>query len=654
MSARQNVHLSHPFEPGQTIKESHPKGFTVKGFWRAAAFMGGLTVLVIVGLAVSSNDARAPISGIGQTLAALGALGGGLWASRRVPAGRARWAVRFLSSSMAFYLVGNVVVIVFPVSQVNYQPGIVSAGLFICFYVCLAVGTILLPSAPTTTARQVRLLLDVSIVIGALLGPVLVFLIIPRFVSGNPSDAVYIAYPLADTSLVLVAAIQLVRGIQRAYRPSFFWLALGMLFFVYADTSFNVVTLPVYSAGASATFGIPWIDPFWVAGLFGFALAALSLLIRASEEEPFAWLNRLAEQLGRIRASRLLPQFLLLALPVAILFSLILFTVVDPFSTLSDQHAAPTVALLTLVVVLLILIRQLLTMSDLVDARIAVERAQQLDGLKDQFITSVNHELRTPMMTMQGYIEILSELQDKASLEKRTQMLERAQRANTALVQLLKNILDVRNIDQEAGDFTPESVNVREAAQAALSLIDPREGNLAERRLYWSVSPNLQVWGDPVHLQQVLTNLLSNAIKYSTPGTAVTLIARPFVEKTSRFMLLSSTPKRQMVEITVHDEGLGIPPEQIPFLFRRFVRLPRDIASKVRGTGLGLYLCRLFVEAMGGVIWVESSGVPGEGSTFYLRLPVQPTEPLTSTQPHPAVQPGERATEGASSSASAL
>jgi signal transduction histidine kinase len=157
-----------------------------------------------------------------------------------------------------------------------------------------------------------------------------------------------------------------------------------------------------------------------------------------------------------------------------------------------------------------------------------------------------------------------------------------------------------------------------------------------------------------VHLQQVLTNLLSNAIKYSTPGTAVTLIARPFVEKTSRFMLLSSTPKRQMVEITVHDEGLGIPPEQIPFLFRRFVRLPRDIASKVRGTGLGLYLCRLFVEAMGGVIWVESSGVPGEGSTFYLRLPVQPTEPLTSTQPHPAVQPGERATEGASSSASAL
>ncbi len=82
-----------------------------------------------------------------------------------------------------------------------------------------------------------------------------------------------------------------------------------------------------------------------------------------------------------------------------------------------------------------------------------------------------------------------------------------------------------------------------------------------------------------------------------------------------------SAQRRQLVEITVKDQGLGIPPEQIPLLFRRFVRLPRDIASTVRGTGLGLHLCKVFTEAMGGQIWVESTSVPGEGSTFHLRLP---------------------------------
>jgi signal transduction histidine kinase len=75
-----------------------------------------------------------------------------------------------------------------------------------------------------------------------------------------------------------------------------------------------------------------------------------------------------------------------------------------------------------------------------------------------------------------------------------------------------------------------------------------------------------------------------------------------------------------MVEIAVRDYGLGVPPDQIPLLFNRFVRLPRDLASKVRGNGLGLYLCRTMAQAMDGAIWLESSGIEGEGTTIYLRL----------------------------------
>ena len=73
--------------------------------------------------------------------------------------------------------------------------------------------------------------------------------------------------------------------------------------------------------------------------------------------------------------------------------------------------------------------------------------------------------------------------------------------------------------------------------------------------------------------------------------------------------------------ICVKDSGPGIPPEEIPFLFEKFVRLKRDLSGTVRGTGLGLYMSKLLVEAMSGRMWVESSGIPGEGSRFCFTLP---------------------------------
>ena len=621
MRSPQVIASSPPQAAGPSLPVARLAGFRGTRFWTIPLVMLGLVLVVVVLLATTDPDTRAAVSGLAQTLAMFFAAALSVWVSFRVPAGRGQWAWRVIAFAQILYIIANALLVASPPATNSLQASsYVSVALFLSFYAFLALGVLMLPTVQTTFARYVRLLLDVGIVVGALLGPSLVFLIVPRFLSSNPLDVVYIGYPFADLALLLVAALQLVRGVQQTYRPAFFWLMLGMLCLVYADISFNIVTLPIFSQGGSPSFGIPWIDPFWVAGLFAFALAPFSLLVQGGEREAWPWLEALAARLGRMQPSRTVMQFLLLALPVLLLFGLIIFTLVNS----QNLDAMVPLVIVSMLVVLLIIVRQLLTMRDLVDARIATERAQQLDALKDQFITSVNHELRTPLMTMQGYIHLLAEPEGQlAAPEKRADMVDRAKHACENLVQLVRSILDTRRIEQEAANFIPEVVSVREAAQAALSLIDPHEADPSGRQLHLQIPVDLTIWGDPVRVQQILTNLLSNAIKYSAPNAPITVAAQVVAEKGPRFLNLPRPDGHQhWVEITVQDRGLGIPPAQKELLFRRFVRLPREIASNVHGTGLGLYLCRVFTEAMGGMIWVESSGVSGEGSCFHVRLPV--------------------------------
>ena len=258
------------------------------------------------------------------------------------------------------------------------------------------------------------------------------------------------------------------------------------------------------------------------------------------------------------------------------------------------------------------------TLMQLSDTRAQFERAAQLDALKDEFITNINHELRNPIMALLGYLQALQRAPnlDRAAI---VAQIDEAYSAGQNVRGLLESILDARRLDQGAADFTPEVVDVLMALRRAVQLIDPREVRGQERDLRISVPPGFTIWGESTRLQQILTNLLSNAIKYSAPGSAV--------EVTAQLRPLALTPgaaPQLLAELVVRDYGLGIPPEQRDLLFGRFVRLPRDLASNVIGNGLGLYLCRVLTRAMGGQIWVESAGIPGEGSAFHIALPLPP------------------------------
>src|SRR5690348_2351138 len=269
------------------------------------------------------------------------------------------------------------------------------------------------------------------------------------------------------------------------------------------------------------------------------------------------------------------------------------------------------------------------TLRELGDVRVAYERARQLDQLKDQFISHVNHELRSPVMALQGHVELLLLTQDTLAPEERHAYLERAKRAGDDLVALVTSILATRTIGQDAERVALEAVAVVEALKSALALVDPRDGRQVERELRVSIPSGFEVWAEPVRVRQILTNLLSNAVKYSPPGMPVDVSARivsaePDEPRRRRLTGHAAPQPRRMAEIAVRDYGAGIPPDQAPLLFNRFVRLPRDLASNVPGNGLGLYLCRALADALGGSIRVESQGIEGEGATFYLRLPLPP------------------------------
>jgi signal transduction histidine kinase len=238
--------------------------------------------------------------------------------------------------------------------------------------------------------------------------------------------------------------------------------------------------------------------------------------------------------------------------------------------------------------------------------RIATLEAQrELARMQDEFVSTVSHELRTPLGFIKGYTTTLLRSDAEWEPAARQEFLKIIDEEADHLRELIDNLLDSSRLESGTLSMTLEPVRLsgllRDTANRA-------QGLYPEMRLGIDVPddlPTLQV--DATRLAQVLNNLLTNADKYAQ-GADVEV---------------SAQVEGQAVVVRVRDHGPGIPPEHRARLFERFFRVP-GAKSMIRGTGLGLYICRKIVEAHGGEIKVED--VNGGGTCFAFSVPLQPLE----------------------------
>jgi len=243
----------------------------------------------------------------------------------------------------------------------------------------------------------------------------------------------------------------------------------------------------------------------------------------------------------------------------------------------------------------------------------AVERLQEADRVKSNFLATVSHELRTPLTSVIGYSEMLlegiaGELNDEQREYVRTVMEKGDQ-----LLQLITGILDISRMEAGEMKIDKHPFDLDEVVTVALSTIAPH----ARRKklvMACTVPPSLPlVLGDRDKIRQVLLNLLGNAVKFTPEGGKVEVAA-------TLAPLLPAADSMRAVRVSVRDSGIGVPPEHQKRVFDPFFQVDNSSTREYGGTGLGLSIVKRLVEAHGGVVWVDSEA--GKGSTFSFTVPL--------------------------------
>jgi signal transduction histidine kinase len=221
---------------------------------------------------------------------------------------------------------------------------------------------------------------------------------------------------------------------------------------------------------------------------------------------------------------------------------------------------------------------------------------------KNDFISMVSHELKTPLTSMKSYIQVLHNKAQKRGDELSSGMLEKANKQAGRMATLINGFLNVSRL--ESGQI---HIDRRRFDMAELSN-ETKEETLAQvtsHRVVFAPVETTMVNADRDKIGQVLNNLISNAVKYSPQGSTINV---------------ACVTQGNNALVSVKDEGMGISQEDIPKLFERYYRVKSSGYQHVSGFGIGLYICCEIIKRHEGDIWAESE--PGKGSTFYFTLPV--------------------------------
>lgn len=238
-----------------------------------------------------------------------------------------------------------------------------------------------------------------------------------------------------------------------------------------------------------------------------------------------------------------------------------------------------------------------------------IVQANTVQQAQTEFVSTVSHELRTPLTSIKGFADTILRAGDRLDLSQQRRYVGIIKDQADRLTRLVEDLLAVSRLESKRMQLTIRAIDFNDAVQRVNRNLSDKA---REHRIVVNVPPGLPpVWADADRLEQILTNLIDNAIKYSPPKTTVTVSARD----------IDGTP--EMVEFAVSDQGVGIPEEHLPEIFMKFSRLDNPLVRQTEGTGLGLYITRSLVLALGGQIKVTSS--PGN-TTFTVQLPASNLE----------------------------
>jgi signal transduction histidine kinase len=477
---------------------------------------------------------------------------------------------------------------------------------FLLFYVLLFAALLRVPVARVTRATATRIMLDgATIVLGA--GTVVWYFVLgptaDSSAEGPLAMAVSLAYPVGDMILLAGLAAVLLRRSPAILRTPLLLIAAGIAVAVVADVVFGYLSLH-----GGYTDGDP-IDTLYVLEFLLFALAGLAQRI-VPDDDAQALAGEWGEPVPR---ASWLP-YLAVAVGLAVLLGVE-----------CSKALFPNVSLVLIVALLaaLVAVRQQLAQRALIETQAALRESERA---KDEFLSIVGHELRTPLASIRGALGlleggVLGELGSDAA-----NMVGIAVANTERLMRMINDILDIERMAAGRLQLAVAPVDAGELVVQSLQVV---QATADEHRveLVANTIP-IVVLADSDRIVQALVNLLGNAVKFSSPGATVTVT----VGRESHEALFS-----------VSDQARGIPPERLRRIFERFEQVDSSDAREKGGAGLGLPIARSIVEQHGGRIWAES--VPGHGSTFSFTLPLAD---ITNASPGRLAEPALAAPHGSS------